>query len=114
MNSQTIDQIASVICIISIALIAYLRERSWRKAVSQYVWRLHSASNDYMKASNDPGTSDGLRMFNHAKALERSKIAKELDLLALGGAVAHEMWILRAKEAKKKGDENGSENEATG
>jgi hypothetical protein len=114
MNQEKIDQIASVVCIISVTLIAWFRERMWRKVVSQYVWRLHATSNDYMKASLDPNMSEQLRTFNHAKALETDRIAKELDLLALGGAVAHKRWILRANEVTKKEGENGSENEATG
>lgn len=113
MNQQTIDQIACVACIISVALIAWFREYRWRKAVSQYIWNLHTSSNDHIKASLDPNMTEGLRTFNHARALERSRIAKELDLLVLDGAVAHEMWILQSKEAKKVG-ENGSENEETG
>lgn len=92
-----------------------MREQRYRLNVNRFVWRLHADSGRSMAASLDPAISDGLRSFNHAKALETSRIAKELDLLVLDGAVAHEMFVLSGKQLiKKQENENGSENKATG
>lgn len=102
--------------VLAIVAIAWWHDRRFKKAIGRYVWCLRESSNTYMKASFDPSMSEALRTLNHARALEADKIAKEIDLLILGGAVAYEVFCLRGvKSAEKKtGEVNGSENKTTG
>ena len=102
--STTIWAFLALVAACLMALTSWLKARTRRKTIYDYVWRMHAQSTEYLTSSKDENMSDDLREIHHAKAIECNRIAKEIDLLALDGEVAQEMWQLRAADEYKRKD----------